>query len=546
MLKPIRLRNLLRSRQANWSLALLLGALTLFSAIGLLAVSGWFITAAAIAGLTLSSSFTFDYFRPAALIRLFAIVRTAGRYGERVTSHHAALSLLKDLRSQVFRALTLGKTAATLDSTSSAATMHRLVADIDRLDRFPLQFVAPWFWASLIVACYLTFAYWLHPQLAAAASFGLVAAWLLVPAVGFWRGRTLAQEDVSAAEQRREHFLESLSLLTSLTLWQGWQTQQRDTLNADQHYQTQQLKQQQLISLLSLLQQWALAISLICVLWFGVDLVQSNLVSVPWLLAAALALLGVHEALVPLAGSFIGLGQSQAARDRINQLMPINKAQPAETEDKARPAAPFHLQTEQLSARISGALNGPENINIDLRSGQVLVITGASGIGKTTLLKVLANALQPSSGKYLINQRPAEQWQLDECIGNLPQQLDIFDSSLANNLRLADPQASDEQLWQVLADVALADWAQQQNGLDTALGEYGAQISGGQARRVALARLLLAKRPILLVDEPFAGLDSRSSYQVIAALRERQADGLLIIVSHHAMDIPDVQRLHLS
>ena len=546
MLKPIRLRNLLRSRQANWSLALLLGALTLFSAIGLLAVSGWFITAAAIAGLTLSSSFTFDYFRPAALIRLFAIVRTAGRYGERVTSHHAALSLLKDLRSQVFRALTLGKTAATLDSTSSAATMHRLVADIDRLDRFPLQFVAPWFWASLIVACYLTFAYWLHPQLAAAASFGLVAAWLLVPAVGFWRGRTLAREDVTAAEQRREHFLESLSLLTSLTLWQGWPSQQRDTLIADQQYQTQQLKQQQLISLLSLLQQWALAISLICVLWFGVDLVQSNLVSVPWLLAAALALLGVHEALVPLAGSFIGLGQSQAARDRINQLMPINQAQPIETDDTTRPAAPFHLQTEQLSARITGALNGPENINIDLRSGQVLVITGASGIGKTTLLKVLANALQPSSGKYLINQRPAEQWQLDECIGYLPQQLDIFDSSLANNLRLADPQASDEQLWQVLADVALADWAQQQNGLDTALGEYGAQISGGQARRVALARLLLAKRPILLVDEPFAGLDSRSSYQVIAALRERQADGLLIIVSHHAMDIPDVQRLHLS
>ena len=546
MLKPIRLRNLLRSRQANWSLALLLGALTLFSAIGLLAVSGWFITAAAIAGLTLSSSFTFDYFRPAALIRLFAIVRTAGRYGERVTSHHATLSLLKDLRSQVFRALTLGKTAATLDSTSSAATMHRLVADIDRLDRFPLQFVAPWFWASLIVICYLTFAYWLHPQLAAAASFGLVAAWLLVPAVGFWRGRTLAQEDVTAAEQRREHFLESLSLLTSLTLWQGWPSQQRDTLIADQQYQTQQLKQQQLISLLSLLQQWALAISLICVLWFGVDLVQSNLVSVPWLLAAALALLGVHEALVPLAGSFIGLGQSQAARDRINQLMPVNQAQPIETDGKARPAAPFHLQTEQLSARIAGALNGPENINIDLRSGQVLVITGASGIGKTTLLKVLANALQPSSGKYLINQRPAEQWQLDECIGYLPQQLDIFDSSLANNLRLADPQASDEQLWQVLADVALADWAQQQNGLDTALGEYGAQISGGQARRVALARLLLAKRPILLVDEPFAGLDSRSSYQVIAALRERQADGLLIIVSHHAMDIPDVQRLHLS
>ena len=547
MLKPIRLRNLLRSRQANWSLALLLGALTLFSAIALLATSGWFITASAIAGLVISSSFTFDYFRPAALIRLFAIVRTAGRYGERVTSHHATLSLLKDLRSQVFRALTLRTTAVSQDSTGSAATMHRLVADIDRLDRFPLQFMAPWFWAVLIVTAYLVFAYWLQPQLAYASSVGLLAALLLVPALGFWRGRQLALNDVLAAELRREHFLESLSLLTSLTLWQGWQKQQSDTLSTDDHYQEQHHQQQQLISLLALLQQFALAASLGCALWVGVPLVSAELISVPWLLASALALLGIHEALVPLAGSFIGLGQSQAARDRINQLMQLNTAQTAVSTaaDKPRPIAPFHLQTVNLSARIAGALNGPEHININLHSGQVLVITGASGIGKTTLLKVLANTLAPSKGNYLINQRPATEWQLDECIGYLPQQFDIFDSSLANNLRLADPQASDEQLWQVLADVALADWAQEQSGLDTALGEYGAQISGGQARRIALARLLLAQRPILLVDEPFAGLDSASSYQVLAALRERQANGLLIIVSHHAMDIPDVQRLHL-
>jgi len=548
MLNPIRLRNLLRSRPANWSLALLLGSLTLFSAIALLATSGWFITASAIAGLVLSSSFTFDYFRPAALIRLFAIVRTAGRYGERVTSHHATLSLLKDLRSQVFSALTLRKTAVNQDSTGSAAAMHRLVADIDRLDRFPLQFMAPWFWACLIVLTYWIFAYWLQPQLAYAVTPALLVALFIVPVLGFWRGRKLALTDVQAAELRREHFLESLSLLTSLTLWQGWQKQQADTLKADEYYQEQHYQQQQLISLLALLQQLALAASLGCLLWFGVPLVSANLINVPWLLAAALALLGIHEALVPLAGSFIGLGQSQAARDRINQLMQVNGA-PSDVDadaDKPRPSAPFQLQTQHLCARIPGALKGPENINIDLHSGQVLLVTGASGVGKTTLLKVLANALASSSGDYLINQRPASTWQLDECIGYLPQQLDIFDRSLAGNLRLADPQASDEQLWQVLADVALADWARAQNGLDTALGEYGAQISGGQARRIALARLLLAQRPILLVDEPFAGLDSVSSYQVLAALRERQANGLLIIVSHHEMDIPQAQRLHLS
>lgn len=548
MLQPIRLRSLLRSRKASWSLALLLGALTLFSAIALLATSGWFITAAAIAGLTLASTFTFDYFRPAAFIRLFAIVRTAGRYGERLTSHHATLSLLKDLRSQVFRALTLRSTAVTQDSTGSAATMHRLVADIDRLDRFPLQFMAPWFWAVLMLLVYLVFAFILAPQLALAASPGLLTAVFIVPALGFLRGRQLARKDVEAAELRREHFLESLSLLTSLTLWQSWQKQQTDTLTTDEDYQEQDHQQQKLISLLALLQQLALAVSLGSVLWTGISLVSANLISVPWLLAAALALLGIHEALVPLAGSFIGLGQSQAARDRINQLMQLEARQAVAPSSvaKPRPHAPFHLHTQRLSARLPGALVGPEAINIDLHSGQVLLITGASGIGKTTLLKVLADSLTPSSGTYLINQRPHHDWQLDECIGYLPQQLDIFDSSLASNLRLADPQASDEQLWQVLAEVALADWAQQQSGLDTALGEYGAQISGGQARRIALARLLLAQRPILLLDEPFAGLDSKSSYQVLTALRERQAEGLLIIVSHHELDIPDAQHLHLS
>ena len=548
MLKPIRLRTLLRSRQASWNLALLLGAVTLFSAIALLATSGWFITASAIAGLVMASSFTFDYFRPAALIRLFAIVRTAGRYGERLASHHATLSLLKDLRSQVFRALTLRTTPLNQDSTGTAATMHRLVADIDRLDRFPLQFLAPWLWAVLIVALYLGFAFWLEPTLAFAASAGLLSALLLIPALGFWRGRTLALNDVQAAELRREHFLESLSLLTSLTLWQSWQAQQRDTLQADEHYQEQQHQQQQLISLLGLLQQLALALSLGCLLWAGVPLVATGANSVPSLLAAALALLGIHEALVPLAGSFIGLGQSQAARDRINQLMELESlASASSTEsDKPRPSGPFQLQAQALSARIPGALNGPHNIDIDVRSGQVLMITGASGIGKTTLLKVLAKQLQHSSGDYLINQRPAAHWQLDDCIGYLPQQLDIFDRSLAGNLRLAAPKASDEQLWQVLTDVALADWAREQNGLDTALGEYGAQISGGQARRVALARLLLAQRPILLVDEPFAGLDQASSEQVLRALRQRQANGILIIVSHQVMDIPDAQHLHLS
>lgn len=172
----IRLRQLLASRKGAWSLSLLLGWITLIAVLGLLAVSGWFITASAAAGLLVAGAYSFDFFRPAALIRLAAMTRTAGRYAERLSSHHAVLALLQDLRCRVF-----GRLAANPVSTlqSSARQQHRLVADIDLLDRFPLSVVAPWFWASSILVLLLAFYSWLSPQLLYAALAGLVPGWLL-------------------------------------------------------------------------------------------------------------------------------------------------------------------------------------------------------------------------------------------------------------------------------------------------------------------------------------------------------------------------------
>src|SRR5690606_26063973 len=110
----------------------------------------------------------------------------------------------------------------------------------------------------------------------------------------------------------------------------------------------------------------------------------------------------------------------------------------------------------------------------------------ASGCGKTTLLQALADQL-PVNGSLEFSGLPYSEWQLSRTIGYLSQQADIFDLTLAQNLRLGAPAASDEQLWQVLKDTALQDWAQNQpQQLDTVLGEYGAAVSGGQARRIAL------------------------------------------------------------
>ncbi|WP_339650540.1 amino acid ABC transporter ATP-binding/permease protein [Halopseudomonas pelagia] len=540
--QPLRLRGLLRSRLGEWHLALFLGSCTLFAAISLLAISGWFISAAALAGLATTAAYGFDYFRPAALIRLCAIVRTGGRYAERLTSHHAALGLLKDLRISLFARVTARGHAALTRSTS---TMHRLVADIDLLDFFPLRVVAPWFWASLLVLLLLGGCYLLAPVLSLAALPGLLLAWLILPLLAGRHAARLARADVSLAEQRRILLLDNLQLLTPLLLWQRWSVRQAVFDSEDHVFNQQRLRQQQLGSLIAAGQQLGLALSLLGLLWQGGLLVQAGELSLPLLLAAVLGLLGLTEVLLPLAQSFIALGLSQAARDRLNQL---TRSPASRIEEGAAPLTELpSLSLKDLSARHGGALSGPQRVDLQLRAGEVLLLSGPSGCGKSTLLDVLAGEPLPFTGERLLNGEAYEHWQWRSVIGYLPQQLDIFDMTLAENLRLGQPEATEQQLWEVLEDVALADWVRGRPAqLSTTLGEYGAQVSGGQARRIALARLLLAQRPVLLLDEPFAGLDAATREQVLVTLLRRQAQGILVIVSHQSLALENAQRLQLQ
>lgn len=196
-------------------------------------------------------------------------------------------------------------------------------------------------------------------------------------------------------------------------------------------------------------------------------------------------------------------------------------------------------------------------VSFVIKHGLPLVIGGVSGGGKSTLLDVLAGELHAKQGTMTIYDITLQHhigvntlanssdtnlpdnafigsttdWQGE--LGYLGQRVDIFNQSLRDNLLLGEPSTSDAVLWQVLDDVALSAWAKSRQGLDTPLGEYGTAISGGQARRVALARLLLRPKKILLLDEPFAGLDDTNRQRLWAILKQRQQNGLLVVVSHH-------------
>lgn len=537
--QTFRLTQLFSTQLDKWLIAACLGMMTALAVIGLLMTSGWFISAAAMAGMVALGSHSFNYLVPAAIIRVMAMVRTAGRYGEMMVSHYAVFGLLQRLRVRFFTQfarLPLVKLSSTLQSTHA---MHRLTHDIEILNELPLRVVSPWLVATtagLLVAT-LLYQYEVKPILIAI----FLTAGLMLPALLTWRSIKHARAHEALAESRRVSLLNPLSALTHLLIWQRWQSELTAFNSLDSQH-THQLKRiQRAQSLVMLIMHWLIAAVLVGLLvgFYHTPLV----ISVPMLLALFLGIMGMTDLLAPLVTHSLALGNSLAAKHQLNELLNpslqpshhLNHDLAPLPIDVARLNAPLTLTINQLAAKMPQAIVGFKAISLTATQGIPVLITGRSGAGKSTLLQVLAHELAPQQGSIELN---GMDWlalhNTPALTGYLGQQIDIFDQTLATNLRLGNTDASDEQLWQVLGKVGLKDWARNQPlQLQTPLGEYGQAISGGQARRIALARLLLSPKKILLLDEPFAGLDKKSREALWQMLVKHQQQGILIIVTHH-------------
>ncbi|CAN0596734.1 unnamed protein product, partial [Ectocarpus sp. 12 AP-2014] len=220
----------------------------------------------------------------------------------------------------------------------------------------------------------------------------------------------------------------------------------------------------------------------VAVLWLASLMFLEQMVAAPIMVMAVLVALGANEAFIALPASFIKFGASYAAVQRLNELTTVSSSYDAEI--TLQEGLGLSVSATELSLHYPQALQPAlSNVSFRLPAGKRAVITGKSGVGKSSLASILIGRLTATQGEMLVG--GVSPWQLSSqnranSFAALTQQVDLFDASLAENLRIANPSASDAMLWEALRAVALDRWViELPRGLNTPVGEKGQQLSGG-------------------------------------------------------------------
>lgn len=510
----------------------LLAALVIVSNVALLALSGWFITAMALAGL---SAAVINYFTPAAAIRGLAITRTASRYLERLVTHEATFRLIAGLRQWFFTALE-PLAPARLQHYHGGDLLSRIRADIDTLENAYLRMATPLLAALMATLLMTGFLLFWNPWLAALNLVGLLLVGLVLPIIALRQGQRSGEALVQARSQLRERSQTTVRGLAELSLYGDPNTALRDAAADTEAILAPQRQQNQLDAGSS-----ALAGLISQLTWLGMFVLATQQFITGGLTGPEVVMLvffgmASFEAVAALPQALRAWGETRAAALRLLELTQLPPAVIEPTQPVALPAGNT-LCFDAVSFRYAEAAAPVlDQLSLTLASGQKLGLRGASGAGKTTLAQLMLKFWSPTTGQIRLGGVDLAELDGDALrsrIAVVSQQVHLFNTSIAANLRLAKPDASDDELHAACAGAAILDEVLAlPDGLNTLVGEAGARLSGGQIRRLGIARALLKNAPIVILDEPTEGLDAATEQRVTDALRHLLQGRSAVIISH--------------
>ena len=511
--------------------------LTSMASITLLTLSGWFITASAIAGLLAPDgvAVAFNFMQPAAEIRALAIIRTLGRYGERVVTHEATFRVLAEIRSWFFAKL-IPLVPGRLAMKQSADLMHSLTQDIDALDALYLRLISPVLVALLgggavvfFIACYSV-------QISLLVFIMLLITAVLIPWLFNQLGSTGAKKITEQTAQFKVQQIEMLQSIAELNTFNAYTRFKKQLLATSEKLLSTQRNNNQLSALSTAITLFISQLAILITLLIAVSLFQQDRLSGAELVMLVFCVLAVFELVMPLAASMQMLAKTQTAAKRIRSITNLTAAI-TEPQQAQRIENSGDISISKLCFRYSDQTDWVLNmIDLNIPFGSKVAIVGDSGAGKSTLLQLIMRFNQAQKGNIKIAGIDYNDLLSDHLLQQfavLSQRTELFDATIKQNLLIAKPTANTVEIKQAITMAGLDKFISQlPQGINTWVGEQGAKVSGGEARRIALARVYLKNAPILLLDEPTEGLDRDTENEVLNALQKMAKDKTLIMVTH--------------
>ncbi|HOZ58921.1 MAG TPA: thiol reductant ABC exporter subunit CydC [Nakamurella multipartita] len=523
----------------RWRLlgAAVVGALATGCAVGLMATSAWLIARAAQ--------------QPPVLYLMVAVVsvRTLGigrgvlRYVERLISHDAAFRVLGGIRQRLVAHLALIAPAA-LPVWRRGDLLARTVDDVDDAGDAFLRGLLPLAGAALVGAGTVVLLALILPAAGVALAVALVVACVLVPVLSARRSARVEGQAVQIRAGRTRLVTELLDDLPELTVSDGLagRLDELDRIETDSRRIAAGTARAAGVA--AAVAVAAMGAAVWVAAWFGVPAVAAADLNPVLLAVIVLTPLALTDTVQAVGVAAAALHRATAALRRLFAVMdtpPVTAPPPVHPRPLPEPAAGATIRLRGVGARWPGAdRDALTDIDLDLVPGRRIVVAGESGSGKSTLLAVLLGFLTPTTGRITLDGVDVAELDPDQVrtwFSWCDQSAHLFDSTVLENVRLARPDADAAQVEAALREAGAGGWLDGlPQGLDTPVGEHGRAVSGGERQRIALARAILADRPVLLADEPAAHLDGATAESVTAGIMRPDPGRCVLLVSHRPQD----------
>ena len=526
--------SMLQVSRSGFALSLLLGVTALGAAIALGGTAAWLIARA-------SQQPPVLYLTVAATsVRLFGVSRALARYLSRLASHKVALTGMDNLRNNLYDELAAAP-GTKLSTLRRGDLMTRAGADVDEVGNVVVKTLLPALVAAIVGVGTVGVITIISPAAGIILALSLVVSGIIAPAL---IARSVRLAETQGADARTDIAATSLAILegaTELSMAGTLKRARRSLDRAEGELSAALARSARLSAFARGLDVCVMGVAVIGALLIGIPQTTSGALAQVLLAVIVLVPLSSFEGVAELTPAAAQLVRSAQSATRICSL--LDEEAPAQPHDI--PEGSTVIEARDLAIGWPGGPTLAKGISLTLRPGSSLAIVGPSGIGKTTLLATLTGSIPPKSGSALINGVPAwgaDRDQLTSRITMTAEDAHVFATTIYENLRVARASLTRDEASELLSRAGLAQWVQSlPDGLDTVIGSGGTTVSGGERRRLLMARALAAPAPIMALDEASEHLDAATADRLMETLLTRSPDRAALVVTHRlsALDQAD-------